>query len=65
MEKIKNGVNSLELTSLWGFAKETYRTHSAQMSHIYETCITTKKYRHHATSKATALAPGGNIHVII
>jgi len=63
MVKIKNGVNCLAFNILWGFAKETYRTHPSQMSRIYETCITANKYRYNVTSKNTALAPGGNIHV--
>ena len=29
------------------------------------TCICTTKYRHNAASKDSALAPGGNIYVII
>ena len=65
MVKIKNGVNCLEPNILWGFARETYRTHSSQTSCIYETCVTTKKHRHNATSTVTALAPGGNVQVII
>lgn len=65
MVKIKTGVNCLELNILWGSAKETYRTHSSQTSLTYETCIITKKYRHNAKSKDNALAPSGNIHVII
>jgi hypothetical protein len=64
-QNIKTGVNCLELNILWGFAKETYKTHSSQTSRIYETRITTKKYRNNATNQVTALAPGGNIHVRI
>jgi len=64
-QNIKTDVSCLELNILWGFAKETYRTHSSQTSRIYETRITTKKHRNNATNQVTALAPGGNIHVRI
>jgi len=63
--KIKNGVNCPALNILWGFAKRTYRTHSPQLSCIYETHINTNKHRHNATSKDTAHITGGNVHVII